>query len=214
MGDTLFISEKGKMLLILIIPTVIICSIIVTYYVLSKGLSSYIDRIEAKAKKIQRISILLIASELVDLFSKSETKALVDKILEGSNGDDDHMFSSLTSSFGGAGSEIERLYLEINNAYKPSAELSRIKISAIYLRATLLLYGFSVSFSQYVIAVFFFQAGLSVLSPAIIDMIIGTVLFSSIFVYISVYIILTSRRIELGYSRLQDSGLRIQHETN
>ena len=174
------------MLLILIIPTVIICSTIVTYFVLSKGLSSYLDKIENKAKKIQRISILLIASDLVAFFSKSEAKALVDKILGGSIGSDDHMFSSLTSSFGGAGSEIERLYREINKAYKPSSELSRIKISAIYLRTTLLLYGFSVSISQYIIAVFFYHAGISILSPAIIDMIVGTALFSSIFVYISV----------------------------
>ncbi len=115
---------------------------------------------------------------------------------------------------GGAGHEIERLYKEINKAYKPSVELSRMKISATYLRAALLLYGFSVSISQYVIAVFFYHAGISILSPAIIDMIIGTLLFSSFFIYISVYIILISRRIEIGYSKLQDSGARIGNETD
>ncbi len=89
------------MLLILIIPTIIISSTIVIYFVLTKGLASYLNKIENKANKIQRISILLIASDLVALFSKSESKTLVDKILEGAIGDDDHMFRSLTTSFGG-----------------------------------------------------------------------------------------------------------------
>ncbi len=200
------------MLLILIIPTAIVGSTVAAYLILSKGFSSYFNKIESKAAKIQRIHMLLIASDLVSLFSRSESKTLVDGILSGAIESDDFIFNSLKSSFGGAGLEIERLYMEISSTYKPSEEISRIKISADYLRAILLFYGFSVSISQYIIIAYFYQSRGPILISAILDMIIATVLFSSIFIFISVYILVMSQHIEIGYSKLQNNGSKIRNE--
>ncbi len=186
-------------------------STVITFLLLTKALSSYIRRMEGKAKTIQRISLLLIASDLVNLFSKSESKNLVDGILQGSGQSDDSMFDSLNSSFGGAGIEIERLYGKITRAYKPSEEISRIRISVVYLRSILLLYGFSVSITQYFIVAFSPSVKSTLFSPAISDMLIATVLFSSIFVYISVYIVYISRRIDTRYSKLQERRNGIHH---
>lgn len=197
---------------IILIPTFIMLSTVVTFLILSKGLSYYIRKMEVKAKTIQRISLLLIASDLVNLFSQSESKNLVDRIIQGSEDNDDSIFESLNSSFGGAGVEIERLYNQITKAYKPSEEISRIKISALYLRLILLLYGLSVSITQYVMVAFLYQIRSALFSPATSDMLIATVLFSSIFIYISVYILFISRRIELRYLKLQENRARLQHD--
>lgn len=175
------------MQILLLIPTAIVLSTIVTFIILSRGLNLFIKKIEVKAKTIQRISLLLIASDFVRLFSSSESKNLVDGIVQG-NGNDEYIFESLNNSFGGAGAEIERLYNETSKAYKPSEELSRIKISALYLRSILLLYGFSVSLTQYIIVTMFYSTKSALFTSAISDMLIATVLFSSFFVYISVYI--------------------------
>ena len=198
---------------IILIPTAIMVSTVVTFLILTKALSAYIKKMEGKAKTIQRISLLLIASDLVNLFSSSESKNLVDRIVQGSSQSDDSMFASLNSSFGGAGAEIERLYGQITKAYKPSEEISRIRISALYLRSILLLYGFSVSITQYIIVAFSQSVRSSLFSPATSDMLIATVLFSSIFVYISIYIVYISRRIDIRYSKLQERRNGLQHGT-
>ena len=202
------------MQLILIIPIAIILSTIAIFFILSKALSSYIHKMENKTKTIQRISLLLIASDFVSLFSSSESKNLVDNIVQGRGQDDEHIFESLSSSFGGAGYEIERLYTEINRAYRPSEELSKIKTSAMYLRIILLFYGLSVSISQFVIVTFFTKFRPDLFSPATSGMLIATVLFSSIFLYISVYISYLSRRIEIRYTKLQNKRVKGQHETD
>ncbi len=199
------------MQILLLIPTAIVLSTIVTFIILSRGLNLYIKKIEVKAKTIQRISLLLIASDFVRLFSSSESKNLVDGIVQG-NGNDEYIFESLNNSFGGAGAEIERLYNETSKAYKPSEELSRIKISALYLRSILLLYGFSVSLTQYIIVTMFYSTKSALFTSAISDMLIATVLFSSFFVYISVYIFYISHRLEIRYSRLQKSRSWINQE--
>jgi hypothetical protein len=199
------------MQVLLLIPTAIVLSTIVTFIILSRGLNLYIKKIEVKAKTIQRISLLLIASDFVRLFSSSESKNLVDGIVQG-NGNDEYIFESLNNSFGGAGAEIERLYNETSKAYKPSEELSRIKISALYLRSILLLYGFSVSLTQYIIVTMFYSTKSALFTSAISDMLIATVLFSSFFVYISVYIFYISHRLEIRYSRLQKSRSWINQE--
>lgn len=195
---------------IVIIPFAIIVSTIVIFVILSKALSSYIGRMEAKAKTTQRISLLLIASDFVNLFSSSESKRMVDKIVLGSEENDDKIFASLSSSFGGAGIEIENLYNQITKAYKPSEDISRIKISALYLRSILLLYGLSVSITQLLFVAFFYPAGSSVFNPATSDMLVATILFSSIVVYISLYILYISRRIEMRYLKLQESRNSLQ----
>ncbi len=196
---------------IIIIPTVIMVSTVVTFLILTKALSSYIKKMEGKAKTIQRISLLLIASDLVNLFSNSESKDLVDRMIQGSSQSDDSMFDSLNSSFGGAGAEIGRLYGQITKAYKPSEEISRIRISALYLRSILLLYGFSVSITQYFIVAFSQTASSSLFSPATSDMLIATVLFSSIFIYVSIYIVYISRRIDIRYAKLQERRNVLHH---
>lgn len=194
------------MKLIFLFPTFILIFTLIFYFLLSKGLSVYIAKIEAKTKTIQRVSILLIASDFVSLFSSSESKNLVEKLIQAENENDDLLFDSLNTSFSGAGSEIEKLYREINRAYRPSEDLSRIKISANYLKTILLLYGICLSLSQYIIIYLFYPARFSVFSPLSSDLLVATVLFSSIAIYVALYIFRISRRIESRYSMLQGSS--------
>lgn len=195
------------MLVVFVFPTFILVSIIITYFILGKALAAFVAKIESKTKTIQRISLLLIASDFVSLFSSSESKNLVEKLVQAENENDELLFDSLNTSFGGAGSEIEKLYVEINRAYKPSEELSRIKISATYLKTILLIYGVLLSISQYVITFLFYPARFDLFSPLSSDLLVATALFSSIAVYVAVYIFRMSRRIEIRYSRLQENPL-------
>lgn len=195
------------MQLALLLPTFILISIIVTYFILDKALIAYISKIESKTKTIQRISLLLIASEFVSLFSSSESKNLVEKLVKAEGENDELLFDSINASFGEAGTEIEKLYKEINKAYKPSEELSKIKMSTTYLKIFLLFYGICLSVSQYLIIYVFYPAHFDLFPPLSSDLLVATVLFSSIAVYISVYIHLISRRLEIRYSKLQSFQL-------
>lgn len=195
------------MQIILLIPTFILASTIITYFVLNQWLSSYVGKIESKTKTIQRISLLLIASDFVSLFSSSESKTLVEKLIHAETQNDDILFDSLNDSFGGAGSEIEKLYREINKAYKPSEDLSRIKISVNYLKTIFLFYGISLSVTQYIITFLFYPARYDLFSPLSGYLLVATVLFSSIASYMVFYIFRISRRIEIRYSMLQGTPL-------
>lgn len=195
------------MQLIYIIPISIIISTVITLILLTKGLNVYVGKIEKKTQTIQRISLLLIASDFVTLFSSSESKRLVENIIRAEDQEDESVFNSLSNSFGGAGSEIERLHKEINKAYKPSEDLSRIKLSAVYLKTILLFYGLVVSISQFLIAYFFDPTKSILFSQLSSDLFVATFLFSLIVIYISVYIVRVSRRIEIRYARLESAAL-------
>lgn len=191
------------MQLIFLIPTFILLSTVITFVLLNKALTAYIGKIEIKTKTIQRISLLLIASDFVSLFSSSESRRLVENLIRAENNNDDSFFESLSTAFGGAGNEIEKLYTEISKAYRPSEELSRIKVSAAYLKTTLLFFGLAVSITQYLIAFLFDPTKSNLFPPLAGDLLIATVLFSLIILYISLYINRTSRRIEIRYSKLE-----------
>lgn len=197
------------MLVIFIFPTFILVSTVITYFLLNKALRAYISKIEGKTKTIQRISLLLIASDFVSLFSSSESKNLVEKLVRPDNDNEESLFESLNTSFGEAGSEIEKLYREINRAYRPSEDLSRIKLSATYLESILLIYGVLLSISQYGITYLYYPGRFDLFSPLSIDLLVATMLFSSIAVYVVIYIFRISRRIEMRYSKLQETPLPV-----
>lgn len=195
------------MQIIFLFPTFILISTVITYFLLNRALAAYIAKIESKTKTIQRISLLLIASDFVSLFSSSESKNLVEKLIRPDTDNEETLFESLNTSFGGAGSEIEKLYKEMNKAYRPSEDLSKIKLSATYLKSILLIYGVLLSISQYVITYLYYPGRFDLFSPLSVDLLVATMLFSSIAVYVAVYIFRISRRIEIRYSKLQGTPI-------
>lgn len=191
------------MITIAVIPIAILISTVVIYFILGKGIDNYLMKVERKTRTVQRISLLLVASDFVSLFSSSESRNLVEKLSNSEAETEDDMFDSLSSSFGSAGLEISQLYREMNKAYKPSEDLSRIKLSALYLKIIVLFYGVSISVSQFVILYLLYYTRYEFISFLNSDLVVATILFSSIVVFIIAYILRISQKIEIRFSNLE-----------
>ena len=190
------------MILISLIPIVIFVSTVAVYLLLGPSLRVYLEKAEEKTKRIQRISTLIIASDIVTFFSDSESSKVVERLLKMVKGDDSGLYKFLDESLFNAQDEIGKLHEKLEKRDDPIVNLSRIRMSTLFIRATILIYGVTVSAIQFILIYLVYSSN-KALFPLLNGVFFGgSILFSVIIIFMVVYAGMVSRRLNIDYQSL------------
>lgn len=191
------------MLTVVIIPVVILVSTIVVYIMLDPAFASYLQKLEDKTRTMQKISILITSSNLVNFFSRSEASRVVETLLTRTQDDPNSLEDVLLDLGDRASGEIETLYQEVKKGYKPMEYLSRVKVASTLLRIIVLFYGASISISELILIYLKFSSNLTLFSVFNGIIFGGTIVSSALVMFMIGYISNASRKIDGNFARLQ-----------
>ena len=190
------------MSLVPLIPIVILISTVGVYLLLGPSLKVYLGKAEDKTRRVQRLSTLIIASDIVTFFSKSESSKVVERLLKMAKQDDSDLYSFLDKSVLNAEDEIGKLHEKLKQRDEQIANLSKIKMSTMFIRSTVLIYGVTVSAVQFVLIYLFYSSNISLFFLINGVFFGGSILFSVILVFMIVYAGLISRKLDMDYMTL------------
>jgi hypothetical protein len=152
--------------------------------------------------RVQRLSTLIIASDIVTFFSKSESSKVVERLLKMAKEDDSDLYSFLDKSVLNAEDEIGKLHEKLKQRDEQIANLSKIRMSTMFIRSTVLIYGVTVSAVQFVLIYLFYSSNISLFLLINGVFFGGSILFSVILVFMIVYAGLISRKLDMDYMTL------------
>ncbi len=190
------------MSLVPLIPIVILISTVGVYLLLGPTLKVYLGKAEDKTRRIQRVSTLIIASDIVTFFSKSESSKVVERLLKMAKEDDSDLYRFLDNSVLNAEEEIGKLHEKLKQRDEQIANLSKIRISTIFIRSTVLIYGVTVSAVQFILIYLLYSSNISLFQLLNGVFFGGSILFSVILVFMIVYAGLISRKLDVDYLTL------------
>ena len=190
------------MSLVPLIPIVILISTVVVYLLLGPTLKVYLRKAEEKTRQIQRVSTLIIASDIVTFFSKSESSKVVERLLKMAKEDDSDLYRFLDNSVLNAEEEIGKLHEKLKQRDEQIANLSKIRMSTIFIRSTVLIYGITVSAVQFILIYLLYSSNISLFLLLNGVFFGGSILFSVILVFMIVYAGLISRKLDVDYLTL------------
>lgn len=195
------------MLEVILIPVAILACTVVVYFAIDPAFGQYLTKLEDKTRTMQKISILITSSNLVNFFSGSDASRVVETLLTRTQHDQESLEDVLMQLGGKASGEIETLYLAVKKGYEPLEHLAKVKVASTFLRIVILFYGISVSFSEFLLIYLRYATSSSVFSTVNGFIFGGTMLSSAIVAFIIAYILNTSRKIDGNYARLQSETL-------
>jgi hypothetical protein len=190
------------MSLIFLVPTVILISTVVVYVLLGPSLKVYLAKAEEKTDRIQRISTLIIASDIVTFFSNSESSKVVEGLLKMAREDDKTLYGFLDKTMLGAQDEIKRLHDKLKLRDEQTSNQSKIRMSTVFIRTTVLIYGITVSAVQFILISLLPSTNKSfflLLNGVFFG---GSILFSVILIFMVVYLVAISRKLDEEYSAI------------
>ncbi len=190
------------MSLVPLIPIVILISTVGVYLLLGPSLKVYLGKAEEKTRRVQRISTLIIASDIVTFFSKSESSKVVERLLKMAKQDDSDLYDFLDKSVLNAEDEIGKLHEKLKQRDEQVANLSKIRMSTMFIRSTVLIYGVTISAIQFVLIYLFYSSNISLFLLINGVFFGGSILFSVILVFLIVYAGLISRKLDMDYMTL------------
>ena len=190
------------MSLVPLIPIVILISTVGVYLLLGPTLKVYLGKAEDKTRRIQRVSTLIIASDIVTFFSKSESSKVVERLLKMAKEDDSDLYRFLDNSVLNAEEEIGKLHEKLKQRDEQIGSLSKIRMSTIFIRSTVLIYGVTVSAVQFILIYLLFSSNFSLFLLLKGVFFGGSILFSVILVFMIVYAGLISRKLDMDYLTL------------
>ena len=190
------------MSLVTLIPIVILISTVGVYLLLGPSLKVYLGKAEEKTRRVQRISTLIIASDIVTFFSKSESSKVVERLLKMAKQDDSDLYDFLDKSVLNAEDEIGKLHEKLKQRDEQVANLSKIRMSTMFIRSTVLIYGVTISAIQFVLIYLFYSSNISLFLLINGVFFGGSILFSVILVFLIVYAGLISRKLDMDYMTL------------
>ena len=190
------------MSLVPLIPIVILIFTVGAYLLLGPTLKVYLGKAEEKTRRIQRLSTLIIASDIVTFFSKSESSKVVERLLKMAKEDDSDLYRFLDNSVLNAEEEIGKLHEKLKQRDEQIGSLSKIRMSTIFIRSTVLIYGVTVSAVQFILIYLLFSSNFSLFLLLKGVFFGGSILFSVILVFMIVYAGLISRKLDMDYLTL------------
>lgn len=190
------------MSLVPLIPIVILISTVGVYLLLGPSLKVYLGKAEEKTRRVQRLSTLIIASDIVTFFSKSESSKVVERLLKMAKQDDSDLYDFLDKSVLNAEDEIGKLHEKLKQRDEQVANLSKIRMSTMFIRSTVLIYGVTISAIQFVLIYLFYSSNISLFLLINGVFFGGSILFSVILVFLIVYAGLISRKLDMDYMTL------------
>ena len=190
------------MSLVPLIPIVILISTVGVYLLLGPTLKVYLGKAEEKTRRIQRLSTLIIASDIVTFFSKSESSKVVERLLKMAKEDDSDLYRFLDNSVLNAEEEIGKLHEKLKQRDEQIANLSKIRMSTVFIRSTVLIYGVTVSAVQFILIYLLYSSNISLFLLLNGVFFGGSILFSVILVFMIVYAGLISRKLDVDYLTL------------
>lgn len=194
------------MLEVILIPLAILVCTVLVYFTIEPAFDQYLVKLEDKTRTMQKISILITSSNLVNFFSESDASRVVETLLTRTQDDQDSLESILMNLGERASGEIERLYEAVKKGYEPLEHLARVKVASTFLRIVVLFYGLSVSLSEIILIYLRYESANSVFSALNGFIFGGTMLSSAIVSFIIAYIVNASRKIDGNYERLQSES--------
>lgn len=195
------------MLAILVIPFAILGCTLIVYFMMEPAFKQYLESLENKTSSMQRISILITSSNLINFFSRSDASKIVETLLKGSKEDPELLEDELMELGNSATGEIRDLYQEVLKGYEPLEQLARVKVASTFLRIVVLFYGVSVSISETVLIYLRHISAVTQFSALNGFIFGGTMVSSAIVAFIIVYIVKASRRINGNFARLETDSL-------
>ena len=190
------------MSLVPLIPIVILISTVGVYLLLGPTLKVYLGKAEEKTRRIQRLSTLIIASDIVTFFSKSESSKVVERLLKLAKEDDSDLYRFLDNSVLNAEEEIGKLHEKLKQRDEQIANLSKIRMSTVFIRSTVLIYGVTVSVVQFILIYLLYSSNISLFLLLNGVFFGGSILFSVILVFMIVYAGFISRKLDMDYLTL------------
>ena len=190
------------MSLVPLIPIVILISTVGVYLLLGPTLKVYLGKAEEKTRRIQRVSTLIIASDIVTFFSKSESSKVVERLLKMAKEDDSDLYRFLDNSVLNAEEEIGKLHEKLKQRDEQIANLSKIRMSTVFIRSTVLIYGVTVSVVQFILIYLLYSSNISLFLLLNGVFFGGSILFSVILVFMIVYAGFISRKLDMDYLTL------------
>lgn len=195
------------MLEVILIPVAILACTVVVYFTIEPAFRQYLTKLEDKTRTMQKISILITSSNLVNFFSGSDASRVVETLLTRTQHDQESLEDVLMQLGERASGEIETLYQAVKKGYEPLEHLARVKVASTFLRIVILFYGISVSFSEMLLIYLRYASSGSVFSTVNGFIFGGTMLSSAIVSFIILYILNASRKIDGNYARLQSESI-------
>jgi len=190
------------MLEIVFIPFLTLGSTIAIYYILGPSLKRYQESAEKKFDKMQRIWVLVVASEFVSFFSKSETSRMVEKLLESEREDDNSLVKSLDESIVIARYEMEKFFTRQKKEYERLSYMSKMRVSAFYIRIFVLVFGVIIASAQLLLFYLLFSTAFYLTSFLNGLFLGGSIIFSGILATMIIYMWNVSRKLDLEYTSI------------
>ncbi|MEM0155096.1 MAG: hypothetical protein QW597_00625 [Thermoplasmataceae archaeon] len=122
------------MSLIFLVPIVLLISTVVVYILLGPSLRTYLEKTEEKTDRIQKLSTLIIAYDIVTFFSNSESSKVVEGLLKMAREDDKTLYGFLDNTMLSARDEINRLHDKLKMRDEQTSNQSKIRMSAVFIR--------------------------------------------------------------------------------
>jgi hypothetical protein len=116
--------------------------------------------------------------------------------------DDSDLYRFLDNSVLNAEEEIGKLHEKLKQRDEQIGSLSKIRMSTIFIRSTVLIYGVTVSAVQFILIYLLFSSNFSLFLLLKGVFFGGSILFSVILVFMIVYAGLISRKLDMDYLTL------------
>lgn len=160
-----------------LIPTAIIVLTVVVSITVRNGLRDYLNELDEKVKKAERILNLSLTRDLLSFVVNNSVKRASKIMAALEKGDEDSDDSEDVAKL--VGSDIEGLYDSFKKASEPNRQLERVKFISGFISKLIVFYGASIASLEYVQISFAYLPSLSHFSHSLDGVIFGIAIVSS-----------------------------------